>query len=267
MNGSRVLGPAVGGVAIRFVGVAPIFYYNSLSFAAMIGALLLMHLPTMAAAGRHPWRDLREGLDYLRRTPSIVLILALVAAVATFVMNFSVLMPVIAHDTLHTGPTGLGWMWTAMGLGAVAGSMTVVAWSRAAVAGPMLLLVALVASASTAALAVTTAMPAALAMLLVVGWSTGAFFASANSAIQHRVTDRVRGRVLSVYSMIFAGTTPLGGLFVAAVASTGGVSLALAAAGGVSLAIGLMLALPVLRTLEVPPLPTAGAQVLDRPAS
>jgi MFS family permease len=267
MNGSRVLGPAVGGVAIRFIGVAPIFYYNSLSFAAMIGALLLMRLPVMTVAGRHPWRDLREGLDYLRRTPSIVCILALVAAVATFVMNFSVLMPVIAHDTLHTGPAGLGWMWTAMGLGAVAGSMTVVAWSRAAVAGPMLLLVALVASASTAALAVTSSMPAALAMLLVVGWGTGAFFASANSAIQHRVTDRVRGRVLSVYSMIFAGTTPIGGLFVAAVASSGGISLALAAAGGISLAIGVVLAMPVLRTLAMPPLASPAAPALDRPAS
>jgi len=268
MNGSRVLGPAVGGVAIRFIGVAPIFYYNSLSFAAMIGALLLMRLPAIAASGgRHPWRDLREGLDYLRRTPSIVLILALVAAVATFVMNFNVLMPVIAHDTLHTGPTGLGWMWTAMGLGAVGGSMTVVIWSRAAVAGPMLLVVALVSSASTAALAVTSAMPAALAILLIIGWSTGAFFASASSAIQHRVTDRVRGRVLSVYSMIFAGTTPLGGLFVAGIASAGGVSLALAAAGGVSLLIGTALALPVLHTLETPPLATASAAVLDRPAS
>ena len=182
-------------------------------------------------------------------------------------MNFNVLMPVIAHDTLHTGPTGLGWMWTAMGLGAVGGSMTVVIWSRAAVAGPMLLVVALVSSASTAALAVTSAMPAALAILLIIGWSTGAFFASASSAIQHRVTDRVRGRVLSVYSMIFAGTTPLGGLFVAGIASAGGVSLALAAAGGVSLLIGTALALPVLHTLETPPLATASAAVLDRPAS
>jgi sugar phosphate permease len=145
--------------------------------------------------------------------------------------------------------------------------MTVVAWSRAAVAGPMPLLVALVASASTAALAVTTSMPAALATLLVVGWSTGAFFASANSAIQHRVTDRVRGRVLSVYSMIFAGTTPIGGLFVAAVASDGGISMAMAAAGGISLAIGLVLAMPVLRTLAISPLTTASAPALDRPAS
>lgn len=246
INGSRVLGPAVGGIAIRFVGIAPVFYYNSFSFLAMIVVLALMRLPVMLPRTRHPLEDLKEGLAFIRHSSAITLILAMTALVATFVMNFSVLMPIIARDVVHTGPAGLGWMWTAMGLGAVAGSMTVVTWSRAAARGPLLLVAGLVSGVSTLGLAEMRSLITALGMLLVVGWSTGAFFASANSAIQGRVTDAVRGRVLSVYSMIFAGTTPIGGLFVAGLATVGGAPLALAAAGGVTVVIAMVLAAPFL---------------------
>ncbi|MGH2442160.1 MAG: MFS transporter, partial [Chloroflexota bacterium] len=253
MNGSRVLGPAIGGIAIRYIGIAAIFYYNSFSFLSMIVALLLMRTAFTARSHRHPLTELREGLRFIRHSRSIMLILSLTALVATFVMNFSVLMPVIAHDIVHTGAEGLGWMWAAMGVGAVAGSMTVVTWSRSAVRGPLLLSSALLASASMAALAIGSALGPILLILLVVGWATGAFFAGANAAIQHRVTDAVRGRVLSVYTMIFAGSTPVGSLFVAAIASAGGTRLALAAAGGICLILALVVALPFLRSLVEPP--------------
>lgn len=253
VNGSRVIGPAAGGIIIRFLGVAPIFYFNSLSFLAMIVALLFMSLPAFIPRRRHPLEDLREGLLYIRRAPAIMAILALVALMATFIMNFSVLMPVIAHDLLHTGAVGLGWLWTAFGLGAVAGSATVVTWSRAATGGRLLLSASLIAAVSTFALAVAPNLVGAMLLLVAVGWSTGAFFAGANAAIQHRVTDAVRGRVLSVYSMIFAGSTPLGGLFVAWLASAGGVARALAGAGGVTLAGVLLLVVPVRRALSSPP--------------
>lgn len=235
VNGARVIGPAVGGIAIRYVGIAPIFYYNSLSFLAMIAALTMMRPVVVAARRRNAVAELREGLQYIWRSPGIMWILALTAVVAVFIMNFSVIMPIIARDILHTGPAGLGWMWTAFGLGAVAGSMTVVTWSRAAVRSPLLLSTAGVAGVSTLVLGFVTMMPAALLTLILAGWSTGAFFASANSAIQGRVTDVVRGRVLSVYSMIFAGSTPLGSLFVAGVASMKGAAVALMAAGAVCL--------------------------------
>jgi MFS family permease len=237
LNGARVLGPAVGGIAIRFVGEAPIFYYNSFSFLAMIVTLSFMRLPESGhPEQRHPLAALSEGLRYIRQAPSIVLILALTTIVATFVMNFSVLMPVLARDLVHTNAEGLGWMWTAMGVGAVAGSVTVVRWSPAAVRGPLLLAAAIVAGISTMAMALASQLPAILLLLVAAGWSTGTFFASANSAIQNRVDDQVRGRVLSVYTMIFAGTTPIGGLFTAGVASAGGAPLALATAGAICVA-------------------------------
>ncbi len=250
INGSRVLGPAAGGVAIRFFGVAAIFYYNSFSFLAMIAALAFMRLTPMPKASRHPWQDLREGLAYVRASSAILLILGLTALIATFVMNFSVLMPIIARDVVHTGAEGLGWMWTAMGLGAVAGSLTVVTWSRAAIGGPLLVISALAAGAATLGLSHATTLDGSLLLLLVVGWSTGAFFASANSAIQDRVANALRGRVLSVYSMIFSGSGPIGGLFVAALASQGGASLALAVGGAISVGGAALMAPTFLRRPE-----------------
>jgi MFS family permease len=180
--------------------------------------------------------DLREGLAYLRHAPALLLILGLLGMAAMFTLNFSVLMPIMARDVLHTGAEGLGTMWTAFGLGAVAGSLTVVRWSRSAVGGPLLLVTALVAGLSVVGLAAAHTILLTLAGLVVVGWSTAALTAGSNSAVQARVDDDVRGRVLSVYSMILSGTGPPGGLVAAGLASLGGAPLSLAVGGGVCVA-------------------------------
>lgn len=266
LNGARVLGPAVGGVVIRFGGVAPIFYFNSISFLAVIIALLMMRLPdNRLGSTRHPVEELRAGLSYLGRSPALVLLLGLMGTIALFAMNFNVLMPIVARDVLHTGAEGLGWMWSALGIGAVLGSITVVRWSRAAVAGPLLLTAAFVTGAGEIMLASVHALPLALIALAAVGWSTGAFFAGINSAIQARLQDAFRGRVLSVYSMIFTGTAPLGGLFTAGLAGAGGASLPLAVAGAISVITSLV-AWPLLaRYLQS--VDTSSAAVVSEAAS
>jgi MFS family permease len=237
LNGARVLGPALGGVVIRFGGVPPIFYFNSISFLAVIVALLAMRLPdNRRSTTRHPWEELREGLGYLRRSPALILLLSLMGTIALFAMNFNVLMPIVARDVLHTGAVGLGWMWSALGVGAVVGSITVVRWSRIAVAGPLLLIAAFVTGAGEIMLATVHVLSFALVALVAVGWSTGTFFAGINSAIQARIQDVFRGRVLSVYAMIFSGTGPVGGIFAAGLAGVGGASLSLAVAGAISVA-------------------------------
>jgi MFS family permease len=266
LNGARVIGPAIGGVVIRFGGVAPIFYYNSISFLAVIVALVLMRLPRNRRQDvRHPVVELREGLGYLLRSPAVVLLLGLMAVVAVFAMNFTVLMPIMARDTLHVGAEGLGWMWAALGAGAVVGSVTVVRWSRAAVDGPLLFLAALLTGMGEMSLGAVRTLPLALAALLLVGWSTGMFFAGVNSAIQDRVADVFRGRVLSVYAMVFSGSGPLGGLFAAGLAGAGGAPLSLAVAGAVCLAAALLLWPVALRRLQPPG--RAGAEAAAERAS
>lgn len=254
VNGARVIGPAIGGIAIRFVGVAPVFYYNSFSFLAMIVALLLMHFPPRTIEVRgHPGAELIEGLRYIGRAPAVIMLLVLLAVIATFALNFSVVMPIFARDVLHGGAEVLGWMWTAYGVGAVVGSVTVVRWSRASVAGPLLLVAALVSGGSVLAMAATRTLPLTLASLLLVGWGTGTFFASANAAVQARVDDAVRGRVLSVYSMIFAGSGPIGGLFTAGLASASGIPLALACGGSICLVVAIGIGSAFLRAVTADP--------------
>jgi MFS family permease len=231
-NGSRVVGPAIGGLVITYVGIAPIFFFNSASFLAVIAALLTVQLPAIVhAPRRRPWEEFREGMQYLAASPSLMTLLAFLAVIATLVMNFNVIMPIFARDILHGGAEGLGWMWTAMGIGAVLGSFTVVRWSQAAVGGRLLITSALVAGVSELAMAFSRSTPATLAILVAVGWSIAAFSACTNSAIQARVDDAVRGRVVGVYSMFLVGSGPLGSLVTAALAGAGGAPLPLAVAG------------------------------------
>jgi MFS family permease len=231
-NGSRVVGPAIGGLVITYLGIAPIFFFNSASFLAVIVALLTVQLPNVVRPlRRRPWDEFREGMDYLARSPSLIGLLAFLAVVATLVMNFNVIMPIFARDILHGGAEGLGWMWTAMGVGAVAGSITIVKWSQAAVRGRLLIASALLAGLSELAMAFSRSMPLTLVILTVVGWSISTFSSCTNASIQARVQDEVRGRVVGVYSMFLVGSGPLGSLVTAALAGAGGAPLPLAVAG------------------------------------
>jgi MFS family permease len=233
-NGARVVGPAIGGILIRYVGIAPIFYYNSVSFLAVIIALLLVKLPKLERVEpRHPYVELREGLGYLRRSPPLIALLACLGVFGVLIPNFNVVMPIFAHDTLHTGAEGLGLLWTAMGIGALVGSITVVKWSDASVRGRTILVTCIASGLGEIVMAFVHTAPAAFACLFVVGWSISAFTASSNAAIQARVDDAVRGRVLSVYSMILIGTGPPGNLLTAGLAGAGGISLPLMLSGGI----------------------------------
>jgi MFS family permease len=250
-NGARVVGPALGGVLIRYVGIAPIFYYNSVSFGAVIVALIVVRIPLIVRAHpRHPVAELREGLGYLQRSPSLIGLMAMLALVGTLLLNFNVVLPIFAHDVSHTGAEGLGWMWTAMGIGALLGSITVVWWSEAAVRGPILIVSALVSSVAEIGLALSHVQPAALACLFVIGWSTAVFTACTNAAVQARVDDALRGRVLSVYSMIMVGTGPVGNLLTAGLAGAGGIALPLEVEGIVCLLAVLITAPAFLRSVD-----------------
>jgi MFS family permease len=249
VNLARVLGPAVGGLAVEAFGVAPVFYYNAFSFLAVICALLLMRdLPPRAVnAVRHPLAQLMEGLQFIKASRSIGLILLLIAAIGTFGFNFQVLMPILARDTLHTNASGLGWMWAALGLGAVLGGATVVRWSRQAQAGTLLPVAALAVGVFDIGAGLGHSMIVVILMLVGAGWGNGVVFAGANTAIQARVDNALRGRVLSVYTMVFTGSAPLGAIFASALANAGGPRLALLVGGVLCLLAFAALAAPLLR--------------------
>jgi MFS family permease len=249
VNLARVLGPAAGGLAVEAFGVAPVFYYNAFSFLAVICALLLMRdlPPRTVHAVRHPVAQLMEGLRFIRASRPIGLILILIACVGTFGFNFQVLMPILARDTLHINASGLGWMWAALGLGAVLGGATVIRWSRQAQSGTLLPLAALAVGIFDVGVGLGHSLMVVIPMLVGAGWGNGALFAGANTAIQARVDNALRGRVLSVYTMVFTGSAPLGAIFASALASVGGPRLALVAGGALCLGACAAITVPLMR--------------------
>jgi MFS family permease len=243
-NGARVVGPAVAGLVIGVAGIAPAFLVNGLSFLAVIAGLLLMRddelLAVRLAERPRTLAEVRaalgEGLRYVGRTPPVLLATVVVGLVATVAMNFQVVVPAFARDALGVGADGFGFLMAASGLGSVIAALGL------AVGRPrpsVLLGGALVLGAAQVALAVTTSYPVAAFLLFLAGAGGIAMAATANTTIQLAVPDGLRGRVMSVYTTVFAGSTPLGGLFVGSLASAAGIRAATFAGGALGIAVAL----------------------------
>jgi MFS family permease len=244
-NGARVVGPAVAGLTIGAFGIALAFAINAASFLAVIVGLVLMrddelHAPRLLPRPRsvaEVRENLAEGLTYVRRTPIVLLAVATVGLVATFGMNFSVVFPPLAQQVLHSDASGYGFLMTASGIGALAASVMLVAAGRpkpVRIAGGAILL-----GVASLALALSTTFPLSLLLMVPIGFGGIAMAATANATIQLNVPDGLRGRVMSVYTTVFAGSVPIGGLAAGAAASSIGVLNTIALGGALSLLTGL----------------------------
>lgn len=238
-NAARLVGPAVAGLAIGVIGIAGAFYLNGLSFLAVIGALLAIEAGRAPLSrGEEPGRvrdDLKEGLAYVTRTPLIWLIVLLVALVGTFGMNLNVLIPVLARDVLQVGATGFGLLTSAAGLGSLAAAVLLAFVGRTP--RPQLLLVSAgILGLTEIALAPVRQFNLALILLAGTGFAMIFFTTLANTVLQQATPDALRGRVMSVYTTVFAGTTPLGSLFIGWLAEARGLGAAFLAGGAISVA-------------------------------
>jgi len=231
INGARTLGPALAGVVIATAGVEPCFALNALSFAAMLLALHGMDPRALRSAPPVARKrgQVRRALRYVRATPELRIPLALMAVVGTFTFNFQTLLPLLATFGFSGGAGTYAALTTAMGLGAIAGAIANGARSRV---WPTLLAGASAAFGGlviAAALAPSTAL-AALA-LVPVGAASVVFAASLNSFLQLAVAPHMRGRVMALYSVVFLGSTSIGGPLMGWVAGAAGPRAALALGG------------------------------------
>jgi MFS family permease len=246
-NGARVVGPAAAGLLVARYGVAPAFLVNGLSFLAVILALLRIRtegLPQLRT-GTSMLEDVKAGVSYAMGTPLVSLVLSLLLSVSLFVINYSVLVPLLARDVLHEGAHGFGLLMAALGVGAVAGALGLAVLGSGRPRLAVLVTAAVVVSTVTLVLAAVRHFWAASLGLALIGFSQIVFLASCNSTLQVTVPDRLRGRIMSLYAFVFAGVTPIGSFFVGSVAEVYGVSVAFAAGGGLGLLS--VLALTLLR--------------------
>jgi MFS family permease len=238
IQSARIVGPAIGGLLIAGFGVGLCFGVNALTFAAMILALWRMDPAQLRAAptgGREPGA-IRAGLRYVKRTPALAVPLALMALVGTFGFNFQVVLPLLARFSFEGGAGTYAVLVSAMGVGSVAGALIVGARGRT---GPRLIAAAALAFGATALLA--AAMPALaleIPVLALLGAAAVTFAASINSTLQLAVEPAMRGRVMALYSVVFLGSTPIGGPLTGWLSQTYDprVSLLLAAVAGFSAA-------------------------------
>lgn len=239
-NAARIIGPAVAGVLLAAVGPAAAFGINSLSYLAVITGLLMMKLgPHVDVVRGRGLQQLREGLSYVRSTENILRPILLVGLIATFGMNFNVWIPLLAKQDLNSGAGGFGLLMAASGVGSLAGALAL-AFLLTSVKRWMLFTTAGILGGLDIVLAVAGAVPLAigLAMLILagIGFCSTTTMAMANTTVQTSAPDELRGRVMSVYTTVFAGTAPFGALISGAIASRFGTPTSLLIGGVVTMA-------------------------------
>jgi MFS family permease len=211
VQAARIAGPALAGVMIATVGIVPCFAVNIASFAVMIVALRGMDgagLSPAPIAAREPGA-IRAGLRYVRATPELAIPLALMALVGTLGFNFQVVLPLLATFSFEGGAGAYAALVSAMGVGSVAGAL--ITGARGST-GPRLIGGAALAFGGAALLA--AAMPTLafeIPVLALLGAAAVTFAAAINSTLQLAVEPAMRGRVMALYSVVFIGTTPIGG--------------------------------------------------------
>jgi MFS family permease len=241
-NGARIVGPAIAGILVAKIGEGWCFFANAVSYIAVIVGLLLMRLqpPSYGASAASPLAHIIEGFRFVRQTGPIRALLLLLGLISLVAMPYTVLMPIFADRILHSGARGLGILMGATGVGALLGALTLASrsgvrglgrWVAISCGGFGLFLILFSWSRH---------LWLSAALLLPVGFSMMLQMSSSNTLIQAMVPDRLRGRVMAVYSMMFMGMAPFGALMGGALADRVGAPLtisigAVACVGGAAL--------------------------------
>lgn len=226
-NSARIVGPAVAGLLIAQVGIAPTILLNAASFLAVIAGLLLMDnhalvAPTTERSHAPVGTQVADGLRYVWNTPQVLLVMLVVAAIGTFGYNFSVVLPLLAGFVLKTDAAGFGGLSAFLGIGSLLAAITT-AYAKQ-VTPRRLLLGSGAFSLVLAAVAFSTNFVLAAVLLIALGFAGITFATTANTLLQLTVPNELRGRVMSLYILLFAGSTPIGGFLIGSLSSSIGVS-------------------------------------------
>jgi MFS family permease len=239
-NGPSVLGPPLAGALILTVGVQTAFYFNAVSTLAVIVALVLMRPAPPSSAAREPMLEaMAAGARFLFGHPVLRSVVTLLVVTCICVRPYSQLMPAYAAHIVHVDARGLGLLLAASGVGAIGGSIiTAVIGARRR--GIVWFVSALVMSLSSMLLGITHVFAVALGILVVLGMAVLSFAGSSNVLLQTLAPDEMRGRAISVFSMIMLGFVPLGSLALGSLATLIGLPRAVVLGGAVSLVLAMV---------------------------
>jgi MFS family permease len=236
-NGARIVGPAVAGLLIARFGVTLAFLLNGLSFVAVLAALAAIVTPGRPdPAGR---LGIREGLvgavTYAAGTPPVMFTLGLLVIVSLLALNFNVVVPLIARTVLNQGARGFGLLMSSLGAGAVVGAVGLALLRRGRPPLWQLAGSAAMLCAGVLGLALAPSVAATAALLAALGCCQIVFTTGCNTTLQLATPDALRGRVMGLYAVTFAGMTPFGSLLIGTIAEHLGVRVACVLGGGTGL--------------------------------
>lgn len=239
-NLARIIGPALGGIVIATLGVAACFWINAITYLGVIVALLtIRRRPLTAGPPQTALQLIGEALRYVARTPALAGLFALLFVTGTFGANFNLVLPLFTRIVLHANADTLGYLFAAQGVGSLIGALTMTLAGGALLEPRRIVLGALLFAAMELLFVVVPDFTQAVLLLLVIGWSFAVYSIGTNTFVQVRSPDRMQGRMVSLYSVLFIGVTPIGNVFAAIVAHFLGPSAAVWLGGALTAVAGL----------------------------
>jgi MFS family permease len=236
-NAARIVGPGIGGIILATWGAGWAFFLNGVSYLAVLAALAMLDRSKLyggrSAIRGALWNQIWDGLQHAAHSPTLAFPLSLLAVLGLFGYNFGVVLPLLARYTLDVGAVGFGALNAAMGVGSLLGALLLTAHlppgtrTVAAAGGGF--------SLALLAVALTPWYSAILVLLGLLGLISVAYSTTTNTTLQLSSGEAYRGRILSVYTLLFMGTTPIGGAITGLFADRWGITVTLALEAGVCL--------------------------------
>jgi len=243
-NSARMLGPVIAGMLIAALGTAACFYVNSASYMAVLLALFLIKARSPGKPGeKNFFRDIAEGMRFMAGEPEILRPVLLVSTISLFGLPFVSQLPVFAAEVLGMDARGLGLLMGASGAGALTAAILLASVGDIKYKARTMTLAALTFPICVLAFSVSKSYQLSMAMMFMAGIAVVWFLANANSALQLMSPDGLRGRVMSVYTLMFLGMTPIGHFIMGSLAGSLGSVRAVSIAATVCLLLSCMILL------------------------
>ena len=252
-QGTRVVGPLVAGFVIAWGGAGASFFVTAVGLSVMAVAMgMVRPLRREQSAGRNVVRDFWDGVVLTCRTPAFRLLMGITFFASLFVVGFVLQLPAFAEDVLKQGPKGLGYLYTSLGIGGIAGVVAAPLLGQRYPARHLIIFGAVASSSLIVVFALSTSFLLSLAVVLLAGFAGAIFNVAVQVALQTLVPEEFRGRVMGIYILNYPFQS-LGAALLGAVATITGISVAVAAGGAATtlFVLGLVVMSPTMRSLEV----------------
>lgn len=240
-NTARIIGPAIAGLVIASFGEAACFTLNSITYLVLILALLVIRVPQQPRTTERIRMvgSLKDGFKYIQGSKVIPGLLFIIAIASFLTIPYIALMPVFARDILKVGPEGLGFLLTAVGVGAILGAL-IVAYLHAGRRGKWLTIANVIGPIFLVLFVISGSLPLSLLLVIMVGASNAIRLTLANSLTQLNTTDEFHGRVMSIFNLLFNGMSRVGALVIGGLAEFTTIAWALGAGAALSAVIGVV---------------------------